>query len=56
VDAFIASMLAGRLLADVYQPLPGSEERSFLDIFFVTQLTTPKKLASCYKIIPQKSF
>lgn len=40
VDAFIASMLAGRLLADVYQPMPDSEERSFLDIFFVTQLTT----------------
>jgi hypothetical protein len=40
VDAFIASMLAGRLLADVYQPLPNAEERSFLDIFFATQLTT----------------
>jgi hypothetical protein len=40
VDAFIASMLTGRLLADAYQPLPNSGERSFLDIFFVTQLTT----------------
>jgi hypothetical protein len=40
VDAFIASMLVGRLLADVYQPTPDREERSFLDIFFATQLTT----------------
>ncbi len=40
VDGFIASMLAGRLLADVYQPLPNGGERSFLDIFFTTQLTT----------------
>jgi len=40
VDAFVASMLAGRLLADVYQPMPDAGERSFLDIFFATQLTT----------------
>jgi len=40
VDAFIASMLVGRLLTDVYQPLPHTKERSLLDIFFNTQLTT----------------
>jgi len=40
VDAFIASMLVGRLLADIYQPMPHTEERSLLDIFFITQFTT----------------
>jgi hypothetical protein len=40
VDAFIASMLVGRLLGDLYQPLPNVEERSLLDIFFAAQLTT----------------
>jgi hypothetical protein len=40
VDAFIASMLVGRLLTDVYQPLPHTKDRSLLDIFFNTQLTT----------------
>jgi hypothetical protein len=40
VDAFIASMLIGRLLGDLYQPLPNVEDRTFLDIFFAAQLTT----------------
>jgi hypothetical protein len=41
VDSFIASTIVGRLLADIYQPLPGADdERSLLDIFFVTQFTT----------------
>ena len=40
VDARIASMLVGRLLADVYQPLPQTRERTLLDIFFNTQITT----------------
>jgi hypothetical protein len=40
VDAFIASMLVGRLLADVYQPLSQTGERSLLDIFFNAQFTT----------------
>jgi hypothetical protein len=40
VDAFIASMLVGRLLADIYQPMPHTNDRSLLDIFFNTQFTT----------------
>jgi len=40
VDAFIASMLVGRLLTDIYQPMPHTEERRLLDIFFLTQFTT----------------
>jgi hypothetical protein len=40
VDAFIASMLVGRLLTDIYQPMPHTEERDLLDIFFITQFTT----------------
>jgi hypothetical protein len=40
VDAFIASMLVGRLFADIYQPLAYKEERNLADIFFFTQLTT----------------
>jgi hypothetical protein len=40
VDAFIASMLVGRLLTDIYQPVQNTEKRSLLDIFFMTQFTT----------------
>ncbi len=40
VDALIASMLIGRLLADIYQPLPNLRERTLSEIFFGTQLTT----------------
>jgi hypothetical protein len=40
VDALIASMLTGRLFADIYQPVHRAEEYSLADIFFGTQLTT----------------
>lgn len=40
VDALIASMLTGRLFADIYQPLHRDEEYNLADIFFGTQLTT----------------
>jgi hypothetical protein len=40
VDALIASMLTGRLFADIYQPVNCDEERTLADIFFGTQLTT----------------
>jgi hypothetical protein len=40
VDALIASMLTGRLFADIYQPVNRDGERNLANIFFGTQLTT----------------
>lgn len=40
VDAFIASILVGRLLTEVYQPGNPTEGRTLADAFFLTQVTT----------------
>lgn len=40
VNAFAASMFVGKLLTDIYSPVPRGRDRDFHDVFFDTQVST----------------